>query len=455
MPMRARAQSAAQQLNLTEAEAGEIALEAYIYAYPLVLMEITRRVTTNVPRPDASGKAPMNQFGHKRSFPDASFTDVVRANADTLYSRLWFDVSREPLIVECPDSQGRYYLLQCMDMWSDVFASPGTRTTGNSAQRFAITGPRWMGPPLRGVSEIRSPTDQGWVIGRTQTNGKSDYDNVHAFQKGLVTIPFSQYGKDYKPEKAQIDIERDMGAPVEQVAKMEAGTFFSLFVKLARSNPPHANDYPQLARLHRIGIEPGKVFDIGAIASVAQAALEAAPPLAMKRIETSLMKSARIVNGWEVITSPVGTYGTDYLRRAAIAYFGLGANVPEDAIYPTIRYGADGRPLDSAKNHVLHFDAGWTPPARAFWSLTLYNERQVFAANPMDRYAIGDRDKLVFNPDRSLDIYIQRENPGGEKEPNWLPAPQSGPFSLTLRIYWPKPAAVDGTWEPPPLTVTG
>lgn len=456
MPMSAKAQSAAQQLNLTEAEASEIAMEAYIYAYPLVLMEVTRRTMTNVAKPDTiTGKAPMNLFGHKSTFPDASFTDVVRANADTLYSMLWFDVSREPLIVECPDSYGRYYLLQCMDMWSDVFASPGTRTTGNAAQCFAITGPRWTGPPLRGVAQIHSPTDQGWVIGRAQTNGNADYNSVRAFQKGLCTVPFTHYGKTYIPPKAMIDIERDMSAPVEQVTKMDASAFFSLFVRLSRFNPPHANDYPQLARLQRIGIEPGRVFDIGAIASVAQAALEEVPPLALKKIQASMLKSARIVNGWEVIAAPVGTYGTDYLRRAAVAYFGLGANVPEDAIYPTIRFGADGKPLDSAKNYVLHFESGEAPPARAFWSLTMYNDKQFFAANPLNRFAIGDRDRLTFNPDGSLDIYIQRETPGAEKEANWLPAPAGGAFTLTMRIYWPKADAVDGTWKPSPLIVAG
>jgi hypothetical protein len=441
--------------TLSEEDAHEIAMEGYIYAYPLVLMELTRRVMTNVAHPDANGHAPMNRFGHKQAFPDASFTDVVRANADTLYSMLWFDVSKEPLMVHVPESGGRYYLLELMDMWSDVFDSPGTRTTGNSGHTFAIRGPKWVGPIPRGASEIRSPTEQGWILGRTQTNGKADYDAVHKFQNRIVAKPYSDYGDGAPPRKGEVHSDIDMSAPVEQVEKLETGAFYSLFARSARGNPPHGNDYPILARLARLGLEPGRAFDIGSIAHVARTALIDAAPLALAKIKGALFKSARIVNGWEMVTTPVGTYGTDYLQRASIAYTGLGANLPEDAIYPTIRYGADGKPLDSADNYVLHFDKGQTPPARAFWSLTMYNEKQFFAANPIDRYAIGDRDNLMFNSDGSLDIYIQRQSPGPGKDANWLPSPADGAFSMTMRIYWPKPEALDGSWQPPALQRAG
>jgi len=435
--------------NLSREDAHEIAMEAYIYAYPLVLMEISRRVFTNVAQPDANGRAPMNRFGHMQAFPDASFTDVVRPNADTLYSMLWFDLSKEPLLVHVPESGGRYYLLQMMDMWSDVFASAGTRTIGNGAQTFAIRGPRWMGPIPRGAMEIRSPTEQGWIRGRTQTNGKADYDTVHRFQNRLIAKSYSDYGEGAPPRKGELHPDLDMSAPVEQVAKLDAGAFYAIFARAARANPPHSNDYPVLARIARLGLEPGRAFDIGSIDTQARTALVDTAPTAQEKIKTVLSRTARKVNGWTMMDPPVGTYGTDYLRRAAIAYSGLGANLVEDAIYPSMFTEASGAPLDSGKRYVLHFEKGAMPPARAFWSLTLYNERQFFAENAIDRYAVGDRDNLVFNGDGSLDIYIQRENPG--QDANWLPSPQSGTFSLTLRIYWPKAEALDGTWTPPAL----
>lgn len=445
----------AQIQTLSEEDAHEIATEAYIYAYPLVLMEMTRRVMTNVAHPDTDGHAPMNRFGHKQAFPDASFTDVVRANADTLYSMLWFDVSKEPLMVHIPEAGSRYYLLQMMDMWTDVFASPGTRTTGNGGQTFAIRGPRWVGPIPRGASEIRSPTEQGWILGRTQTNGKEDYDAVHKFQSRLVAKSYSDYGDGAPPRKGEVHADIDMSAPVQQVARLDPGAFYSLFARTARGNPPHGNDYPALARMARLGLEPGRAFDIGSISHVARTALNEAAPLALEKIKVALFKSARIVNGWEVTTMPIGTYGADYLQRASVAYAGLGANLPEDATYPSMRFSADGGPLDSASDYILHFDKGQTPPARAFWSLTMYNEKQFFTANPINRYAIGDRDRLMFNADGSLDIYIQRQNPGLGREANWLPLPAEGPFSMTMRIYWPKPEALDGSWRPPVLQRAG
>ena len=145
----------------------------------------------------------------------------------------------------------------------------------------------------------------------------------------------------------------------------------------------------------------------------------------------------------------IGTYGADYLHRAGVAFGALGANVPDDAVYPTAFADADGQPFSSEKRYILHFEKRQIPPARAFWSLTMYDERQVFTENPINRFAIGDRDRLTFNPDDSLDLYIQRESPGKDKESNWLPAPKSGSFTMNLRLYWPKAEVLDGTWTPP------
>ncbi len=437
---------------VTADEAKEIAVDAYIYAYPLVLMDVSRKVMSNAGEgaPKNNPTAPVNQFLNMPVFPDASFTQVVRPNADTLYSSMWFDVSREPLVIDVPDSGGRYFLLPMLDMWTDIFASPGKRTTGTGPQTYALTGPGWKGDLPRGVAEIKSPTAGGWLLGRTQTNGKKDYAAVHQFQAGLKATPLSEWGKgNYTPPERLFNANQDESAPVDQVEKKSAADFFATFAALMMSNPPHENDYPILQRLARIGIVPGKPFDLAQASPEVRAALEAAPAAALPKIKGHGKNASKIVNGWSMMGNPIGTYATDYLKRAYVAYAGLGANVVEDAVYPTAGVQADGRPFDSSEKYVVHFNKSEIPPANAFWSLTMYNDKQLFADNPISRYAIGDRDNLKFNSDGSLDLYIQRDSPGAEKESNWLPAPKEGSFTMNLRLYWPKPAALDGDWAPP------
>ncbi len=441
---------ASAQPAVTIDEAREIAREAFIYAYPLVLSEITQLVGKNVAEPRGTS-APLNQFGHMREFPDPSFTIVVRPNADTLYSSLGYDVSAEPLVITVPASGDRYYLLPFLDMWSDIFTVPGTRTNGNVEQTFAIVGPAWKGGLPAGVKEYRSPTGRGLLIGRTQTNGKADYEAVRKFQDGMKAVPLSAYGKPYTLPKGTVNPNQDMSAPPDQIDKMDAATFFGLFAEALKINPPHANDYPIVDRLRRIGIEAGKSFALAAVPKDVQDALNAAPAQAIPQIKDAWSKGGTLANGWRTNMTAIGTYGTDYLHRAGVAYGGYGANVIEDAIYPTAFADAEGKPFSGDKRYVLHFPKGQTPPARAFWSLTMYDERQLFTANPIERYAIGDRDKLTFNADGSLDLLIQSDSPGKDKEANWLPAPKSGTFSMNLRLYWPKAEATNGTWVPPPV----
>ena len=439
--------------RLAAEEAADIAVDGYVYGYPLVLMETSRRVMSNVdPAAVAAGfGASVNQFAHRRAFPDPKFTDVVRPNADTLYSSLWFDVAKEPLIISVPDSGGRYYLLPLLDMWTDVFASPGKRTTGTGAQRFAITGPDWNGDLPRDIEPIRAPTSAGWLIGRTQTNGKADFDGVHQFQADLSAVPLSAWGNYYEPPGAKFDRGQSKLAPSEQVERMDGPTFFAFLAELLRIYAPHQNDYPMLQRLARIGLQAGRSYDIAAVSPEIRSALAAAPAAARTRLKDFSLRSDPHVNGWLTVMNPVGTYGTAYLKRAMVAAMGLGANVIEDAFYPTAFTDAEGKPFSSAERYVMHFNKGQLPPARAFWSLTMYDDRQLFTENPIERYAIGDRDDIKLNGDGSLDIYIQRQAPDGDKQRNWLPAPAAGGFTMNLRLYWPEEKAIDGRWAPPPV----
>jgi hypothetical protein len=436
--------------GLSSDDMREIAMDACIYAYPLVMLEMTRRATTNVETANAVGQAPMNQFSHIATFPDPTFTTVVRPNADTLYSILFFDVSREPLVINVPDSGGRYFLIQFIDAWTDVFASLGARTTGTGGQRFALVGPGWSGATPTGSGIIRSPTAIGVIVSRAQTNGTSDYEKVHEFQHGLTAIPLSQSGSAYTPAKGTVNPAWDAHLPpVEQVDHMNAEMFLTVFAHASRGNPPHANDYPVLYRMRRIGLEPGKSVSFGEMSIEVRRAIDEAWPGAAERIKGIGARSGIEMNGWRINLTAIGTYGTDYLHRAGVAHFAFGANTVDDAVYPSAFADADGQPLSSDGRYVIHFEKDQLPPVRAFWSVTMYDARQLFAQNPISRYAIGDRDDLRFNADGSLDIYIQRSSPGPDKQSNWLPTPASGAFSMTMRLYWPKIAVTDGAWAPP------
>jgi hypothetical protein len=436
---------------LSPRDAREIARAAYVYAYPLVLSEITRRVMTNAERPEGH-RSPMGQLAHVRALPDAAFTDLPRPGADTLASTAYFDVSKEPMIVTVPDSGGRWYQLSLIDMWTEVFASRSRRTS-TGAQTFAVVGPRWQGRLPNGVGAIRSPTSIVLLAGRTQVNDRADKADLAAavkFQAGIKAVPLSQYGRSYKPPKGNVDPERNMTAPAAQVARMDAEAFFALLAWLMHDNPPHPGDSAMLARLKRIGIGPGKPFALAAAAPEVRQALQAAPAEALQAIETAFARSGALANGWRSHLAAMGTYGNDYLQRAAAAYAGLGGVVPDDMVSATAFADADGQPLTGEGSYMLHFGKDQLPPARASWSLTLYDDRQRLAANPPKRHAIAGGDKLWLNDDGSLDIFVQPDSPGRDKEANWLPTP-AGPFTLTLRLHWPKPEALKGTWVPPPL----
>ncbi len=429
-----------------------IAEEAYLYLFPLVLMDVTRRVATNVPAGARPGFGPMNQFTHWRAFPPGDFKEVVRPNFDTLYSTLMFDLRNEPVVVSAPDTAGRYYMLPMLDMWTDVFAVVGSRTTGTHEGHYAIAGPGWDGELPVGVQRIDAPTPFGWIIGRTQTNGQSDYSNVHAIQDGFVATPLSQWPGPPASVEAAIDESIDMQtAPLDQVTALSGAEFFKYGMDLMSLHPPHIIDQPVLARMSRLGLRPGEPFIAATANKEVLATVERAPSAAQERMTDAQPRMAPLVNGWSMATSSIGVYGTNYLLRAIIAKAGLGANLPEDAIYPVLYFDEAGSVPSGDNNYVLHFDADALPPADAFWSLTMYDAEGFTVPNSIDRYALGDRDPVRYNADGSLDLYLQHDAPGEDESANWLPAPK-GPIGVTLRLYDPRPEALDGSWTPPPLT---
>jgi hypothetical protein len=444
--------SAGARLAQEEDFAFEVGTEAYVYAFPMMMMEMTRRVSTNVESP-IGVFAPMNQFAHLRGFPDHTFREVVRPNVDTLYSIVWFDVSEEPLVLSIPQGTERYHMMPMLDMWTDVFAAPGTRTTGSAGGHFAIMGPRWSGELPAGVQGIRSPTSMGWIIGRTKTNGSGDYETVHAIQDGYRLVPLSRFGRPASALPAgRVDPSFDMGTPpLAQVERMSAEDYFELFAELLVANPPHEMDWPILARLRRIGFVAGETFDLSALDAGVREALERGAKRGQELIEQHAEKAGTRVNGWSIMFDGMGTYGGAYLQRANIARIGIGANLVEDALYPMTFLDNHGEPYDGSRSYRLHLAAEALPPVQGFWSLTMYDAEMYLADNPIGRYAIGDRDELRFSEDGSLDILVQHEPPTEEQLSNWLPAPP-GRFDMVLRLYWPRREVLTGEWVPPAVT---
>ncbi len=436
--------------NITENEAYEIGIEAYQYFYPLILMDVTRRVMTNVPPGVKPMMGPMNAFHHAQTYPTANDREVVRPNFDTLYSIAWLDLTRGPVIVSAPDTGGRYYMLPMLDMWTDAFAVPGKRTSGTAAAKFAVVPAGWKDKLPRGVERIESPTPYVWIIGRTQTNGPKDYAAVHKVQDGYRITLLSQWGKKASTPKFTSDPTVDMKTPpLDQVNTMPAAKYFGYGAELMKRNPPHITDWSQVARLRRIGIVPGKGFNLDKAPPAVKAGLERAILDGLKEMKEKLPTLAQVVNGWQMNTNTMGVYGDYYLKRAIVAMAGLGANQPEDAIYPLCLGDADGKPLDGANKYVLHFTKAELPPVEAFWSVTMYDAEGFQVANKLNRFAIGDRDELKYNADGSLDLYLQHDSPGADKESNWLPSPAKGTLGVTMRLYAPKPEALDGRWNPP------
>lgn len=429
----------------------ESGIQAVIYGLPLVMMDLTMKRMTNVKWPSGIA-APVNHFAHAPIFPPATFKNVVRANVDTLYSSAFLDLSIEPLILSVPDTGGRYYLLPMIDAWTNVFATPGKRTTGTKAGIFAITGPAWRGKLPQGIGELRSPTAMVWILGRTQTNGPEDYPAVHAIQTGFKLVPLSQYGKPYAALEGVVDPSADMKTPpVEQLQRMTATAFFTALARLLKSNPPPAADAPELKNLATIGVVPGQPFDPSKLDPAIVNELENLVPAAIAALQEQAEQMGMSVNGWRIPKMSIAAFGTDYEFRAFIALIALGANLSADSLYPTSFVDDDGRPLTGADQYVLHFDAGLTPPVNAFWSVTLYDRQSFFVENAINRYAISNWMPLHFNEDGSLDIHIQHGSPGADKEANWLPAPDDS-FNITMRMYWPKdrsPSILDGSWKPP------
>lgn len=427
--------------------------DTYVFGYPLVLMDLTKKVSTNIEKPHpVRSMAPVNQLGHYRLFPDHNMKAVVKPNVDTYYSIAWLDLNKEPQVLSLPATD-RYCLFPLLDAYSNIFASPGTRTTGTGAQEIIIAGPNWKGETPEGLTLIKAPTQMVWMLGRIQVNSPEDgATTVKAIQDGMRLVPLSAYGHpDYVPPVGQVNQEQMNTIPVKAIQDLDVNTYFNRMSEMMVANPPKAADSLMVKRMAKIGLIAGQPFDISTDNFVLKTKLKMLPDFIHKKMEQRRAKpdTSLLTNGWIAINEGIGTYGIDYFRRAYIDFVGLGANIPEDAVYPNCTADINGNPLNGSKNYHIHFDKNQLPPVNAFWSLTAYNADEFLVENELNRFALGDRDDLTYNTDGSLDLYIQSARPSAEQLSNWLPIPKSGPFSLTMRLYWPKQVVLDGQWDIP------
>ena len=439
--------SAGNTKNARATDAYTIGVKAYVYGLAPVIMERTERAFTTTP---GRGHAPVNRFGHLRSLATPNDTVVVTPNSDTLYSVAWLELGKGPIVLHVPDTQGRYYVMQMLDAYTNNFASVGRRTTGTAAGDFVIAGPGWNGTAPEGLAVINSPTNTVWIIGRILVNGPEDVANVTALQDQFTLTPLSQYGNaSFTPVPESLsDYKKYEPSP----AVSGNLSFYEELRTALKNNPPPRGEEALMAVFGQIGLQNDTSPYVSGIDPAVAGALTRAVRDGDRIVKTAWDNvPGQKINGWTLVTD-IGTYGFDYLKRAAVAEGGLGANVPREAVYPKTQTDSSGAQLNGAHRYVMHFAKGNTPPVDAFWSLTAYNSTTyMLVPNPADRYSIGDhKPGLRYNSDGSLDIYLQHDMPAG-KESNWLPVP-GGDFYLVLRMYQPRPGVLDGSYKIPPVT---
>jgi hypothetical protein len=442
-------------IGLTEAAAEQLGSHAYQYGIPLMEFIRQARRQTSVTVADSLSDAPLNQLGSARQLDTAANQVIVQPNNDTLYTMGHLDLSSGPLVLHVPAiAHHRYYSFEFLDPYTNVFHYVGTRTTGDGAGNYLITGPTFRGSTPRGVKRIRSRYQRVWLVGRTLVNGPGDLPAVHKIQNGYRLIPLAAWVKQGLAYKAPRP-SKIIRTP-QQLKEPPGVAFFDQLGTALAHNPPPKRDAQMLRTLKTVGIGPGLHPSKEHLTAPVLAGLAAAADHGFEnvfQIRTQIAsQSIAAHNGWFVPPMENGAFGTDYRYRAVVALFGIAANRPQEALYIVGAASSHGL-LNGAHDYVLHFPAGQLPPARYFWSLTMYNADFFLVANPINRYELGSRaGHLQRNPDGSLDIYIQHTAPAGH-ESNWLPAP-TGTFEVTLRMYGPQASARQGNYVYPPFEQT-
>lgn len=415
--------------------------DAYVYAFPLVLMDATRIFATNTEKV-ITGKAPVNQLMHGAALADAQFRSVVTPNVDTIYSQVWYDLSEEPMVYELPETD-RFCKVQVLDGWTN------TAAVLDKAGAYAITLSTWEGELPDGVTRIDVPTSMAWSITRTVLSGEEDLPNVRAIQEKMKLMPLSNYisGDTYEPPKGSYSEENNY-VPVDKVLSMDPVTFFNKANELMVKNSPAAADGEMLERIAAVNVGPGMEFDTsvltGDVAENWKTMLTEIRPKLVKEGQ----KFSKKLGQWNYFGEPIGDFHTEYAYRALVALAGLGANTVEVALYPKTEQDADGNALTGEKSYLLHFESCPQVLEGGFWSVTAYGDKDFLIDNPIDRYCINDRSGLKANDDGSIDVILSKDAP--EDTTNWLPTGDGG-FHLYMRIYTPDMNTLE-TWTAPVIT---
>jgi len=429
-----------------------VGMEEYVYGYPLVMMDVTREVTTATPKA-GEYSAPINQFARIRTYVSPDFKNVVRISVNSLWSFGFIDLDTEPMIVSLPDMDGRYMVMQAVNMWTDDFGTAGTRTNGGKAANYLIAGPKWNGTAPKDVDQLwKCSTRYAWVLVQMAAASPADFPAVHVKQDQLKITPLSSWGKPYTPpSNVPTNPNVDLTAtPFDQVRLMTGATFFARLAKILPDNPPYAADDKMMERLKKLGVEAGKPFDPSKLAPGILKGINEAPAEVNLKFVTGPY-GMNAANGWINMLN-LGQYGTDYSTRAFIANVGLGALPKEDAVYPSAFVDSAGTALDGDHKYIMHFAKDQLPPSHVnVWSISPYRDN-FYVRNSLNRYGVLSSMPLKFNPDGSLDVYLQKDSPGKEKESNWLPIPPSGSYNVTVRVYQPRQSLLDGTYKLPPIT---
>lgn len=427
-----------------------IAKEAYIYGFPIV-DNYRVQYSYFVDRDDPEYKGGWNEIHSTARVYGPEDKAVQTPNSDTPYSMLGADLRAEPLVLTVPPiEQDRYYSLQFIDGYTSNFAYVGSRTTGNGGGKYLLTGPNWNGEKPDGIDEvIRSDTELAGVIYRTQLIGPSDLDQVRKIQAGYQVAPLSVYLNQPPPPAAP---PIDFVPPLSRDQEKTSPQFFEILNFALRSAPTLPDEKDMRDRFATIGIGPGGTFDADELSPEMRAAVEGGMADAWAELDT--LRRDKVDTG-EVGSAQFFGSAADlkgnYLYRMAGAVWGIYGNTAAEALYPGLANDSTGAPLTGANNYVVKFPSGQLPPVNAFWSLTMYELPQsLLVDNPIQRYLINSPmlPSLVPDPDGGYTIYVQNASPGIDREANWLPAPK-GPFQMVLRLYWPKPDALNGTWRPP------
>ena len=379
---------------------------------------------------------------------------------DWAYAQGWLNLTKEPMVLSVPASNGRYYVIQLVDAWQNDLPSLGSRTTGNGSGAYAFVGPGWNGTLPANVTKIQASTNSMSLVGRAQQNGPADLPAAAAFLDNFTPTPLSVWGTNYTPPATvpgnpNVNLTYVRGPAISaEVANMTPDVFYGRMATVMGGNPPHSVDTPVVDQLARIGIVPGTPFNWNGLNATMQNAIAQGYQDGISQVAASINAGIVHNNGWDAIYSG-GAYGTNYTVRDAAVLRGAFVNLPQDNLYFQSNATTTGVPYSGANNYVLHFASNSTPPVNALWSVTMYDSQGYPVPNPLNRSTIAPHlGNLTYNPDGSLDIYIQHASPGASKESNWLPAP-SGAFQIVMRLYWPQESALNGSWVPPAVQTVG